>query len=165
MTRLALIPVLAVALYGCQDSPTAVTDDLAPAFAAVATTDVENLPMSVGVIIPCTGDLVILEGTLHGVFHTTVTGNSFVSRYHYNPQQLTGVSPTTGARYQGTGVTQEVIAGSFTNGRFTDTYVNNFRMIGQGSGNNLLIHLNFHVTVNASGDVTVIHENASAECR
>ena len=164
MKRLAILPLLAFAVVGCQDSPTAVADDLSPAFAAVATTDVENIPLVINVLIPCTGDVVTLEGTLHLVFHTTFNDNHFVSKYHFSPQQLTGVSAMTGAKYQGTGVTQGTTTGSFVNGQYSDTYVNNFRMIGQGPGNNYLVHSNIHVTFNANGDVTADHENTSVEC-
>ncbi len=43
--------------------------------------------------------------------------------------------------------------------------MNNFRIIGQGEGNNFLIHVNGHFTVNANGEVTVANVNFSADCR
>jgi hypothetical protein len=45
------------------------------------------------------------------------------------------------------------------------TYVNNFRIIGQGPGNNYLIHNNFHYTINANGELTAWVDNFSAECK
>lgn len=164
MKRLAILPVLALALAGCQDTPMAVEDEQSLAFAAVATTTVEDIPLVINAFIPCTGDVVLLEGTLHTVFHTTFNDNNFVSKYHFSPQQLTGVSAMTGAQYQGTGVTQGTTTGSFVNGQYSDTYVNNFRMIGQGPGNNYLVHSTIHVTFNANGDITADHENTSIEC-
>jgi hypothetical protein len=41
----------------------------------------------------------------------------------------------------------------------------NFRIIGQGSGNNFLIHENFHVTINPNGTVTAFVDNFSVDCR
>jgi hypothetical protein len=70
----------------------------------------------------------------------------------------------TGDKYQGTGVTQ-----SHTNDHaglaFETTFVNNFRIIGQESGNNLLVHATVHVTVNANGDMTANVLNTSVECQ
>ena len=62
-------------------------------------------------------------------------------------------------------VTQDEFSGSLVNGQFEETFVNNFRIIGQGPGNNFLIHENAHLTINANGDVTVTHDNFSAVCK
>ncbi|MBI4420235.1 MAG: hypothetical protein HY560_05360, partial [Gemmatimonadetes bacterium] len=48
---------------------------------------------------------------------------------------------------------------------FNTTYVNNFRIIGEGSGNNLLVHATSHITVNANGELTAVVDNFSVECR
>ena len=54
---------------------------------------------------------------------------------------------------------------SLQNGQATLTFVNNFRIIGQGSGNNFLVHETLHITVNADGTITVFHDNFSIDCR
>jgi hypothetical protein len=43
--------------------------------------------------------------------------------------------------------------------------VNNFRLIGQGSGNNLQVHQNVHITINANGTVTATVDNTSVDCK
>jgi hypothetical protein len=43
--------------------------------------------------------------------------------------------------------------------------VNNFRIIGQGKGNNFLVHENLHLTINANGVATAVHDNFSIDCR
>ena len=43
--------------------------------------------------------------------------------------------------------------------------MNNFRIIGQGPGNNFLVHETFHVTINANGVVTATVDNFSVECK
>jgi hypothetical protein len=68
-------------------------------------------------------------------------------------------------KYQATGVTQDYFKGAFNNGQFNQTFVNNFRIIGQGPGNNFLVHENFHLTINANGEVTATHDNFSVECK
>lgn len=119
--------------------------------------------------IPCAnggaGETVDLSGSLHITFHTTVNGNNFVSKYHFQPQGISGVGETTGTKYQATGETQEIFSGSFTNGTFEDTYTNNFRIVGQGAGNNYLVHENVHITVNANGQVTTTIDNLSIDCK
>jgi hypothetical protein len=48
---------------------------------------------------------------------------------------------------------------------YTFTYINNFRMIGQGPGNNFLVHTTNHVTINANGEATATVDNTSTECK
>ena len=136
---------------------------------AAATVFRENVrvPIDIIVVVPCAaggaGEYVQLSGTLHNQFVTTLNGSGgFHSKFHSQPQGITGYGETTGDKYQGTGVTQ----GTF-NGRVgvQDTFVNNFRIIGQGPGNNFMVHENFHVTINANGEVTALVDNFSVQCR
>jgi hypothetical protein len=84
---------------------------------------------------------------------------------HFQPQEIVGVGETTGVKYQATGITQESFKGPFQNGQIHFTYVNNFRIIGQGPGNNYLVHENEHFIINADGTVTVFHDNFSIVCQ
>jgi hypothetical protein len=141
---------------------------VAPALAQATTvTDNVLVPTEIFVFVPCArggaGEFVELTGTLHILFVTTIDDKGgFHSKFHFQPQGITGTGFTTGDKYQGTGVTQ----GSF-NGKvgFETTFVNNFKIIGQGAGNNFLIHENFHVTVNANGEVTASVDNFSVKCK
>jgi hypothetical protein len=133
---------------------------------AQATTTTENIqfPILIEVFVPCAnggaGEIVSLAGTLHEVFHITFDATGSVHlKIHDQPQGVSGIGQTTGAKYQGTGVTQQQLS---TN---PFTFVNSFRIIGQETGNNFLIHQVFHVTVNANGEVTAFVDRASAECR
>ncbi len=126
------------------------------------------IPISIGVFVPCAlngaGEVVFLSGDLHSLFHFTDDGaGGFHVTVENNPQGVSGTGLTSGDKYQGTGVTRE----DFNSGPlpFNDTFVNNFRIIGEGTGNNLLIHATFHITVNANGEVTAIVDNFMAECQ
>jgi hypothetical protein len=77
-------------------------------------------------------------------------------------QMLTG-KPNDEER--GTSTNQDHFKSSFKNGQFNQTFVNNFRIIGQGPGNNFLLHETFHLTVNANGELTTIHDNFSVDCK
>jgi hypothetical protein len=119
------------------------------------------------VFVPCAnggaGELVTFEGPLHVLIAVTLDkAGGFHLKEHSQPQGLTGVGADTGDKYQGTGVTQDTFNGKVGE---TFTFVNNFRMIGQGPGNNFLVHETLHATVNANGVATVVHDNLSVECR
>lgn len=141
---------------------------LNPSRAQVTT---ENVVFEVEVVdfVPCAnggvGEEILLTGKLHDLIHLTTNNNRFLVKLHTQPQGITGVGLTTGTKYQGTGVTQERFGGSLVNGQFSDTYVNNFRLIGQGPGNNLLIHQNAHITFNAKGEVTAVLDHLSISCK
>lgn len=139
----------------------------APVQAAVQSN--ESIDISLVVFVPCAnggaGELVDLNGPLHILITFNINGNSFSGKTHFQPHGISGVGLDTGDKYQGTGVTQGHFKGSFNNGQFNQTFVNNFRIIGQGPGNNFLVHKNFHLTINANGEVTTAHDNFNVECK
>jgi len=126
-----------------------------------------SIPFGLAPFVPCAngglGEVILMSGNLHILINvTTDAAGGFHVKQHFQPQGLTGTGLVTGAKYQGTGVTQS--SQNMTAGQ-TYTFINNFRMIGQGKGNNLLVHQNFHQTINANGEVTSLHNNSSVECR
>jgi hypothetical protein len=140
---------------------------IAPAHAAVQVNDRTDIGLTV--FIPCAangaGEVVDLAGPLHTLISFTINGNNVSGYYHFQPQGIVGVGETTGAKYQATGITQESFKSSFQNGQANDTFVNNFKIIGQGPGNNFLVHETLHFTINADGSVSVVHDNFSAVCQ
>jgi hypothetical protein len=140
---------------------------IAPADAAVQVNDKTNVNLTV--FVPCAaggaGEVVDLSGPLHTLISFTINGNNVSGYFHFQPQGVSGTGETTGANYQATGVTQETFKNSLQNGQANLTFVNNFRIIGQGPGNNFLVHETMHVSVNADGTVTVFHDNFSIDCK
>src|SRR6476659_1951258 len=122
---------------------------------AVAITTNDFIPFAQVNLVPCAnggaGELVLIEGTLHIQQHITINDNRVTIKSHFQPQGAGGVGLSTGDSYNATGVTQEVDTLPLTNGAAEFTFINNFRLIGQGSGNNLLVHQTVHTTVNADG--------------
>jgi hypothetical protein len=154
-TTATLIGALAVSLIA-----------LIPARAAVVVNEKIDLTGFL-VFVPCAdggaGELVEFEGNLHVLIAETADNKGgFHVKMHFQPQGLSGVGLSTGDSYQATGVTQDHLN---LKAGVTYTYVNNFRMIGQGPGNNFLVHDTYHVTVNANGELTVEHINSSVECK
>jgi hypothetical protein len=126
----------------------------------------ESFPIAITLFVPCAdggaGELVVLEGDLHVLLSITQNDNHLSVKSHSQPQGISGTGLSTGDNYQGTGVTQN----HFTTGLGeTFTFVNNFRIIGQGPDNNILVHETFHVTINANGVVTATVDNFSVDCK
>jgi len=140
---------------------------IAPANAAVQVNDRTDIDLSV--FVPCAaggvGENVDLSGPLLTLISFTINGNNVSAYFHFQPQGISGTGETTGDKYQATGVTQESFKNSLQNGQANDTFVNNFRIIGQGPGNNFLVHETLHFTINANGVATVFHDNFSIDCK
>jgi len=124
-----------------------------------------KVPFSLGVFIPCVPEVVVLTGELHILTAQEVDSDGGIHvKTHFQPQGISGVGSVTGDKYQGTGGTQEHF-NIHSSPAIEDTFVNNFRIIGQGSGNNFLVHTTFHVTINAEGVITADVLNDSTECK
>jgi hypothetical protein len=110
------------------------------------------------------GEAIHLSGTLLAQFTFTETpsGNVEVG-FHFNPQGITGVGLTSGATYHATG---ETLGTTTINakGGISDTFVNNFKIIGAGKAQNFLETDVMHLTVNANGDVTTTVEKSTIRC-
>lgn len=169
--------VLAGILLGCSDAaggpngPNPTAEPLLGVSTTSATTTTTNLqiPITLFVFVPCAnggaGEVIQVQGDLHLLSHTTISNSgNFHVKLHFQPMGISGVGLSTGDKYQATGVTQLAFN---SNGPFPITYtsINNFRMIGQGPGNNLLVHQTFHITVNANGVLTAVVNNTSVECK
>ena len=121
------------------------------------------------VFVPCAdggvGEFVHLTGKLHILGTTTINGNNFSGTVHMQPQGISGVGLTTGDKYHATGITKGSFKGSVVNGQYQESFENNFRIIGQGPGNNLLVHQTIHITFKANGEMTASVENIKMECK
>lgn len=141
-----------------------------PSLAATTFTTTSRIPVSLFAFVPCAnegaGEFVSLAGTVNEVLRLTIDdAGGLHLKGQDNPQGVAGVGLTSGATYQGTGVsqfTQDVRPAGFP---VTFTAVNNFRIIGQGAVGNLLVHELFHVTVNANGNLTAFVADFSLVCQ
>jgi|SRR5262245_43914500 len=136
---------------------------------AIAITTNDFVPFAQLAFVPCAnggaGELVLIQGTLHIEQHITINDNRATIKSHAQPQGASGVGLTTGDPYRAVGGTQEVdTLANPTNGAFEFTFINNFRIIGPGPDNNLLVHQTIHETINANGTVTTTVTNTSVDC-
>lgn len=136
--------------------------------ATTTTTNIE-VPFAITVFIPCAlggvGEVLAISGPLHVLITETIdaAGGTHLG-LHFQPKGISGLGLVSGDKYRGTGITRQHINTSALP-PFNFTFVNNFRMIGQGSGNNLLVHDTIHLTVNANGDVTADIVKTSVDCK
>jgi hypothetical protein len=138
------------------------------AYAAAQTfTGVVKIPVDTTDFVPCAaggaGEEVHLTGEIHDLFHITLdsAGGAHV-KVQLSDQGISGTGLTTGDKYHRTGATNFEFNAKV--GEQT-TVVNNFDIIGQGNGNNFLLHVTLHITVNANGTVTAEVVNTSVECK
>ena len=174
MRQLNVAGVVMGCLAACAGGPTdpgPLTTGLETPRGAPATVRVTNLvsTLAFSVWIPCAngglGEEVIVTGRLHETFHVTSTarGNAQI-KLHSQPQGVKGVGAVTGMVWAGTGVTQEITTARLEpQGGAVNTFVNNFRLIGPGPGNDLVLHHVRHFTINANGTVTVERGNEIPE--
>jgi hypothetical protein len=129
----------------------------------------ESIPITLSVFVPCAaggaGEIVDLSGPLHVLITFTINGNHVSGRQQFQPQGIIGTGETTDLTYHGTGLTATSFAGSLVNGQFTETFINRFDIIGQGTDNNFTVHETAHITFNANGTVTVFFDDFSVECK
>jgi hypothetical protein len=140
---------------------------------AKATTVVTNFDQETDltVFVPCAalgaGEYVQLSGSLHVLFTTTIDNRGgFHTTFLFQPMGISGTGLSTGDKYQATGETQGTLNGDLSSGQpYEQTFVNNFKIIGQGPGNNFLVYETFHITVNPDGTVTAFVDNLKIKCK
>ena len=164
---LILTAAFGICSVGCQEEATAPVTLGGPSLAAETSTQNIVQVLSSTKFVPCAnggvGEDVFLSGNFHSVFHVTLDGGggAHVKESH-NPQGISGTGLITGAKYQGVGASSDEFNAKVG---FEHTSVTNKRIIGQGPGNNFLVHGISHTTVLANGVVTSFEDNFSIECK
>lgn len=134
---------------------------------ALAITTNDFVPFAQAAFVPCAnggaGEVVLIEGVLHVQNHLTINNNRLSLKIHFQPQGAVGTGTVTGDKYQATGVTQEQDA-TGPIGASVFSFVNNFRIIGQGSGNNLQVHQLIEITIDANNIIRTNVINSTIDC-
>lgn len=148
------------------DGAITISSQTEASFTSIDVVELTDLPVFVPCALDGAGELVLLNGSLQFLFHFTEDqAGGFSVKSEANPQHVAGFGQTSGDLYQGTGATGSHTTFTISGVPFTSSFVNNFRIIGQGSGNNFLVHTNAQFMVNANGVVTVSDVNFMADCR
>jgi hypothetical protein len=155
-----LLAVLALPAIFCTLSFTTLSKAPAVPFNNQTTVDINTI-----LVNPCTGEPIQFTGTGHFSAHGVINGNRFSMHSHFNGQGIHGEGLINGTSYTGSEADNSSVNGPASNGAFTITETNSFKMVTSGGGNNFTVKALFHVTVNANGDLTVLVDNFSAECQ
>jgi len=153
-----ILVLLAVSAMGILASVTA-------AQAEVVTND--TVSYAYAGFVPCAngGAGELMTGTVdaHDLVTSTVNDNVDAWQFAF---ELRGslVGTVTGDTYRLAGVTRGTYVDSLQSGRYTATYVSRYRLIGPGTGNNLVVSETAHVTRDGD-DVVVDHDDFRIECR
>ena len=136
-----------------------------PATASAAVVQNVQVPLSVTVFSPCTGDIIPVSGFIHLVASSTNDGSGgFHVTVMDNVSQVSGVGSVTGATYHGVGGDWFSL-----NARppfpFEATQTDVFGLISAGAAPNLVVTDTFHVTVNADGTITANVARFNVACR
>jgi hypothetical protein len=162
-TRKAVLPSLlaAAALIAALAFPSPARGDAPQTFN-------EQFPIDYKVMNVCSPDsdeVIQLSGTLH-VHSTSVSdGNGgFHVTSHSNWQGVEGTGLTSGEKYRfiSRGKSTFNTSGPLP---FTSTSTTHNNMVGQATGVIMIVQNQFHITVNASGEVTSQFSHQSAECK
>jgi hypothetical protein len=166
--RVGTLLGIAVGLSACAESPVAplrVTDQT-PALSAVTSLSQLTTTFNRTLWVSCAGESVALLGEIEIFSQSTEDDNGGVHlSTHVRPSGVVGVGLTSGLMYRGTGGTFEAEGYAADGYPAVYTFVNNFRIIGQGPGNNLLMHMTIHQTINANGELTADVDLTSQDCK
>ncbi|HEY7112152.1 MAG TPA: hypothetical protein VIA45_04405 [Thermoanaerobaculia bacterium] len=148
----------------------AVAVGLAIAVAAPAeVTENTKIPVEIDLEIPCAnggaGEEVLLTGNLHVLTTFVINKNVIQGHFHDQPEGVSGFGSVSGDHYKATGVSQGEFKSSLHNGEAIVSFINNFRIIGQGPGNNYIVHQNVHLIISANGDLTTVVDGVEADCK
>lgn len=112
------------------------------------------------------GEFLQYSGTFQNITHLTVdaTGGFHVKVVN-SSQGISAVGLTTGNTYHAIEVAQRQFTFYPEGLPAHETTVTNFLLIGEGTESDFLAHEEFHLTINAQGELTVNHGNVRFECR
>jgi hypothetical protein len=151
--------------FGAQGNITVVSPG-ETSFTDVEVIELEDYPVFVPCALNGAGEVVWLSGSFLNLFHVTEDpAGGTTLRYQFNPQDVSGYGEISGDLYQGTGVSTGHTMYTISGVPYVDSFVDNFRIIGQGAASDLLAQVRGQFTVNANGDVTVSDFEISERCR
>ncbi len=145
-----------------------VAASLAIAVAAqAAMTTNEHLLITYSGYVPCAnggaGELLTGMIELHNRASETVNGNRDAWQFTFERHgELVG--QITGDTYRLTSVEQGAYTQSLDSDHSTLTYVNRYRLVGPGPGNDLIVRETAHITIGADENAVVQRDDFTVDC-
>jgi hypothetical protein len=127
------------------------------------TIELNNLNVGIYCDVNGYGEIVILNGTVHGLFYSVENANGgILYRSKINGMNVTGVGKTTEATYQVTMIGMGTSTLSDQQGYIS---VNVMNLIGNGTNSKAVLNMVFRVNVDADGNESVVVDHYNADCR
>lgn len=135
---------------------------------ATTSTTSFTLPLNQIVFVPCAnggvGESVQLSGYRHIVIHRTENGDHVI-RKSYVLAKASGTGLTTGDTYHTASMNHHLLTFQSDAEPFIATHIDTLMFIGQGPGNNFIVHLNDHLTFNGNGELITQNFNFHTDCK
>ena len=127
----------------------------------------EHFSIAYAGYVPCAngGSGELLTGTIevHDLASETVNGNHAAWQFLFERRgELVG--SITGDTYRLAGVEHGAYTQSLGSEHSTLTYVNRYRLVGPGPGNNLIVRETAHITLDAGENVVVQRDDFTVDC-
>ena len=172
MNRTILATVCALLACGCSEPPTGPYSDAVGAPRLSASKDLVldiRVPLSVSPFVECTGEVADLDGYQDvSVWQNTSASGRTTYRLKVLVH-LDGAGRTTGASYRTNEIT--TLTGHYEGPSTVESFATRVLWIAKGRSANTAGWIRSHLTINATGEVTVDHvgssgdESAFFECR
>ncbi len=102
-----------------------------------------------------------IDGTYHIISDFNIIGDGRVhGRFHINAKGK-GTGLVSGAKYEWNDAINDAFNAAIG---VTETFTQNWKVIGQGSATDFTLKQKFHITINANGELTVLRGDFVAEC-
>ncbi len=133
---------------------------------ATPATQVINVPWTVTIDNPCTGEPILVRGTIHYIIHERTDSSGGTHYFRQSVFQGSAEGLTSGTQYQVINRQADPGPTNFTaGGAVTSTDVIMIQYIGPGPRNNFVEFIQHHITFNANGQITAQPVNVRTECR
>lgn len=115
---------------------------------------------------PCVGESVLFNGHINEIGKVMDDGSGgFHARYHLNLQDFSGIGMTSNETYRLIDTANQSINSSGSGLPYEETYVEQFKIVGPGPGNDYILRITFHITFNANGVITADVDKAEWGCK
>jgi hypothetical protein len=129
------------------------------------TTSQQRIPVNFSAYVPCANDFVFLDGTMHAYFQSQANPDIGLFSYDslFNAAGISGFGLNSGETYHGTGVTRSALRSSSSFD--SNIYQNISRIIGENTGNDLVLHQTMIVRVEPDGSVKAEVLKETVDCK
>jgi hypothetical protein len=137
-----------------------------PTHAATTIRDTFTVPVDQVLVNACTGEEVALSGHITTTSATIIDStDGFHAHVTSTPHHLRGTGLRSGRTYVVVGATLDTIQAPAHGAQFVSNFTSTYKLVSQGSSENLQIRMMGHVTITPTGELTAVFSNLSLVCQ